>query len=94
VLEEADNTRASVQEVRRESLDLSRAPDGGSVAFDTAFTVEGVVSHLNHVHLRLNRYHARYRMEPVDGLWKITGADQLSAERVTAEEKPDPAAGT
>ena len=89
VLEEADGAIATVQRVDISGLTTTPSDDQRAIDITAGWTVNGVVSHLGHVHLRTNRYTASYRMEPVDGLWKITAADQLLAERLSAEEKPN-----
>jgi hypothetical protein len=57
----------------------------GTAGFDARckWNVAGSVGHWGHIHQRVNQYDAVLRIEPVDGVWKITGLELLQEERVS-----------
>ncbi len=91
LMEEADGAAATVQRVDVLETSLSPSEIGDSILVTAHWTVEGVVAHNKHVHLRVNEYSARYTMAPVEGLWKFTDVEQISADRILANETPAPA---
>jgi hypothetical protein len=46
------------------------------------WNVAGSVGHWGHIHQRANQYEAAIVVEPVDGVWKITGLELLSERRL------------
>jgi hypothetical protein len=40
------------------------------------------VGHWGHIHIRKNQYEANIIVEPVKGVWKITGLELLEEKRV------------
>ena len=46
------------------------------------WNVSGSVWHWDRVHTRENQYQARFVVESVDGLWKITDVEILQEERL------------
>jgi hypothetical protein len=80
-LQNQGGARARVKTVEVDDLDAEPAPGG---AFDAAVTwnVAGSVGHWGHVHQRKNRYRARVRVAPVDGVWKLVDLEVLEEERL------------
>jgi hypothetical protein len=64
--------RAKVKAVELTDLDVQSGKNGGFVAAST-WMVAGSVGHWGHIHERRNQYRARLNIEPVDGVWKLTG---------------------
>ncbi len=64
--------RAKVKAVELTDLDVQSGENGGFVAAST-WMVAGSVGHWGHIHERRNQYRARLNIEPVDGVWKLTG---------------------
>ncbi len=46
------------------------------------WNVAGSVGHWGHIHQRTNQYEARFTVEAIDGVWKITSLDVLQEERL------------
>jgi hypothetical protein len=40
------------------------------------------VGHWGHIHQRVNQYVADLQIEPVDGVWKITGMELIEEQRL------------
>lgn len=82
-LENQGGARAKVQEVVMVESS-HEALGGGEVGFVSTCTwnVSGSVGHWGHVHTRENQYQARFVVEAVDGLWKITKLELLQEERL------------
>ena len=74
--------RAKVKDI--ELLEVESRPLEGSqgIAAHTRWNVSGSVGHWGHVHTRTNQYEADLTIEPVDGLWKLTGLTILQEERL------------
>ncbi len=49
---------------------------------DCKWNVSGSVGHRGHVHTRTNQYEAELRVQPVDGVWKVTNLQVLQEERL------------
>ena len=61
----------------------SRPPsDGSGFVSECTWNVSGSVGHWGHVHRRTNQYRATLRIEPVDGVWKITALEVLDEVRL------------
>jgi len=73
--------RAKVKEVELVDLD-AEAVDGGGFRATARWNVGGSVGHWGHVHRRANQYRAELRVDPVDGVWKITELEILEQERL------------
>jgi hypothetical protein len=80
VVAQAGGAQAKVQEVEIESARPARK--GRGYVFDTTWTAAGSVGHWGHVHMRINRYNANITVEPVGGVWKITGMEILDEVRI------------
>ena len=46
------------------------------------WNVMGSVGHWGHIHQRTNQYKAELTIQPIDGVWKVTGLELLQEERV------------
>ena len=73
--------RAKVKELELIELETESGRNGGFVASVT-WNVAGSVGHWGHVHRRTNQYKARLGIEPVGGVWKLTGLELLEEERL------------
>jgi len=82
VLQSQGGARAKVNEVELQPVEPVALPGRAGFRVDADWTVEGSVGHWGHIHRRLNRYRAGMTVEPVAGVWKITGMDVTSEERV------------
>jgi len=72
--------RAKVQEIELTGLAILDSDDGLSVRCQ--WNVAAAVGHWGHIHQRVNRYVADLRLEPVDGVWKITGMELIEEQRL------------
>jgi hypothetical protein len=81
-LENQGGARAKVKEV--EVLSAESEPLDGVTGFAAQGTwnVAGSVGHWGHIHQRRNQYEARFTIEAIDGVWKITGLEILQEERL------------
>ncbi len=59
-------------------------PSGGGIGFvaDCRWNVTGSVGHWGHIHQRRNQYNAVVTVRAVDGVWRITGMELISEERL------------
>jgi len=53
-----------------------------ALMFHSKWTAMGTVGHWGHIHIRKNQYDANITVEPVDGIWKITGLELLEEKRI------------
>jgi len=72
--------RVKVKDVNLESIEFEDH-DVGLRAVCT-WDVMGSVGHWGHIHQRVNRYVAEMTVEPVDGIWKITGLEIMEEQRI------------
>jgi hypothetical protein len=82
------------------TADSTPPADERSFAVQSTWTVSGTVEHWGHIHTRTNRYQAVFYLQPVEGVWKLTGMNLLDQERLRfetglrevkiEETKPDP----
>jgi hypothetical protein len=72
--------RAKVQEV--EMLDVEVEREGAGFRARSTWNVAASVGHWGHIHQRRNQYVADLTIEPVDGVWKITGLELIQEERL------------
>ena len=81
-LENQGGARAKVKEV--EVLSAESEPLDGVTGFAAQGTwnVAGSVGHWGHIHQRRNQYEARFTVEAIAGIWKITGLEILQEERL------------
>jgi hypothetical protein len=72
--------RAKVQRVEMRDIELKDTGDG--FAARCTWSVAAAVGHWGHIHQRVNSYVADLRIDPVDGVWKITGLELIEEERI------------
>ena len=72
--------RAKVQEV--EMLNVEAEREGVGFRARSTWNVAASVGHWGHIHQRRNQYVAELSVEPVDGVWKITGLELIQEERL------------
>jgi hypothetical protein len=80
-LQSQGGARVRVKQVELGELALEPTASG-SFSAKTTWTVAGSVGHWGHLHTRTNRYRALLSVEARDGLWKLTGIDIESEERL------------
>ena len=73
--------RAKVKDIEVVDLATRTGENGGFIA-NATWNVAGSVGHWGHVHQRRNRYQAELDIQPVDGVWKLTGLEILQEERL------------
>ncbi len=62
--------------------DHQNSQDERSFAVKSTWTVAGTVEHWGHIHTRTNQYQAVFYLEPVEGVWKLTGMNLLDEQRL------------
>lgn len=67
-----------------ELLSLASRADGATVKMDAKWRVLGTVGHAEHMHVRGNAYSAGLVLEPVDGVWRLTGFELRDVDRTDA----------
>jgi hypothetical protein len=67
-----------------ELLGLTSATEGDAVRMDAKWRVLGTVGHAEHMHVRGNTYSAELVIEPVDGVWRMTGFTLTDVDRTDA----------
>lgn len=67
-----------------ELLSLTAQSRGDVVAMDAKWRVLGTVGHAEHMHVRGNAYSAALTLEPVDGVWRLTGFALTDVDRTDA----------
>jgi hypothetical protein len=72
--------KAKVQEIQLLDLEMMDSDDGLTVR--CKWNVAAAVGHWGHIHQRVNQYVADLRLEPVDGVWKITGMELIEEQRL------------
>ncbi len=87
-LESEGGPVSRVEEVVIESVaKLGNGPDDGFRA-DATWTVRARVEHWGHVHVRTNRYTARFDVLAADERWRIAAFDVLDQQRVETWTRP------
>lgn len=81
ILKNQGGARAKVNELELEEVLPEPLPGGPGFELEAAWVVGGSVGHWGHIHQRRNRYRAELTVEPVGGVWKITGMNVTSEER-------------
>jgi hypothetical protein len=74
--------RAKVKEIEILEVEAHRAAGERAFTARSTWNVRGAVGHWGHIHQRINQYQADFRIEPVDGVWKITQLELLQEERI------------
>ena len=89
VVQQAGGARARVKEVKILDVAVSNLDDRPlGLLFQAKWTAMGKVGHWGHIHIRKNQYHANITVEPVDGVWKITGLELLEEKRIDPYAQP------
>ncbi len=80
---------AKVKKIEVTDVAVEDSPDS-SRALDlrSRWSAMGTVGHWGHIHTRQNEYEAIVTVEPVDGVWKITGLELLEEKRIDPYAKP------
>ena len=60
----------------------SSTPSGFSVRARNTCNIAAAVGHWGHIHQRRNQHVAELTVEPVVGVWKITGLELVQKERL------------
>lgn len=89
-MQEQGGAVARVTDVQWETIEPAAAtnsesqtqPDERSFAVKTTWTVAGTVEHWGHIHTRTNQYQALFFLEPIEGVWKLTGMNLLDEQRL------------
>ncbi len=82
-VQRAGGAQAKVNEVK--ILDAVMQPNTAhtlALKIKSTWTAQGSIGHWGHVHTRKNQYEANLTVEPVDGVWKITGLDMIEEKRI------------
>ncbi|MGH8654077.1 MAG: hypothetical protein ACREYE_18775 [Gammaproteobacteria bacterium] len=78
-------TRVRIKEVELLAvIDVPRPDSVPAFTLRSRWTALGTVGHWGHVHPRENFYEALVTIEPVTGVWKITGLEVLNEHRLDA----------
>jgi len=72
--------RAKVQEI--EMLEVDSESEGRGFRATSTWNVAASVGHWGHIHQRRNQYVAELKIEPVDGVWKITSLELIEEKRL------------
>ena len=72
--------RAKVQEIEMSEVESER--EGAGFRATCTWNVSASVGHWGHIHQRRNQYVAELTVEPVDGVWKITGLELIEEQRL------------
>ena len=81
-LENQGGAKTKVKEIEILTADSQPAETSPSFRSRVEWTVLGTVGHWGHIHQRKNRYQADLTIEPVGGVWKLTGLELLGEERL------------
>ena len=88
-VQRAGGAQAKVKEVEILEVAMQPHPDRPlALTFKSTWTALGTVGHWGHVHMRKNQYEAILTVEPVDGVWKITGLEMIEEKRIDPNTKP------
>jgi hypothetical protein len=89
VVTQAGGARARVKEVKILDVAVENLGDRPlALSFHSRWTAMGTVGHWGHIHMRKNRYEANITVEPVEGVWKITGLELLEEKRIDPYGQP------
>ncbi len=88
-VQRAGGAQAKVKKVEIVDVAMQPHPDRPlALTFKSTWTALGTVGHWGHVHTRQNQYEANLTVEPVDGVWKITGLEMIEEKRIDPNAKP------
>jgi hypothetical protein len=83
IVTQAGGARARVKEVKMLDARIEHKKERGlGLLIRARWTALGTVGHWGHIHTRENMYDANISVEPVDGVWKITGLELLEEKRI------------
>jgi hypothetical protein len=89
VVTQAGGAQARVKEIEIEDVTVEHLNEHPlALLFRSKWTAMGTVGHWGHIHMRKNRYEANITVEPVEGVWKITGLELLEERRIDPYAKP------
>jgi len=90
VVTQAGGARARVKEVEILDVKVNNLDDSPlGRLFQAKWTAMGSVGHWGHIHIRQNQYEADISVEPIDGVWKITGLELLEEKRIDPYANPE-----
>ncbi len=88
-VQRAGGAQAKVKKVEIIEVAMQPHPDRPlALTFKSTWTALGTVGHWGHMHMRKNQYEAKLTVEPVDGVWKITGMEIIEEKRIDPNTKP------
>jgi len=88
-VQRAGGAQAKVKKVEIIEVAMQPHPDRPlALTFKSTWTALGTVGHWGHMHMRKNQYEAILTVEPVDGVWKITGLEMIEEKRIDPNTKP------
>ncbi|TDJ43575.1 MAG: hypothetical protein E2O50_04450 [Gammaproteobacteria bacterium] len=73
--------RVKVKDIEIINLEAVSGNDG-AIEANVTWRVAGSVGHWGHLHKRQNQYEAKLTISPVAGVWKLTGMEVFSEERI------------
>jgi hypothetical protein len=83
IVTQAGVARARVKEVKILDAKIEQKKERGlALLIRARWTALGTVGHWGHIHTRENMYDANITVEPVEGVWKITGLELLEEKRI------------
>jgi hypothetical protein len=82
VLQNQGGARAKVKEIEIADAEMSPLADEVGFVSRCTWNVSGAIGHWGHIHVRKNQYQAELTVKPVEGVWKITGLELLSEQRL------------
>jgi len=82
VLRNQGGARTKVKQVELIEADSEALDRSAGFRSRCSWTVTGSVGHWGHIHQRSNQYEAVFTVEPVEGVWKLTGLELLSEKRL------------
>ena len=82
ILENQGGIKIKVKDVSIEDLALTGMSEDGGFSASVQWTASGSVGHWGHIHQRTNLYKALFKVQPIEGAWKITYMDLQEETRV------------
>jgi len=90
VVTQAGGAQARVKEIEILDVTVDHIDDRPlALLFHSKWTAMGIVGHWGHIHTRQNQYDANITVEPVDGIWKITGLELIEEKRIDSYAQSD-----
>ena len=89
VVTQAGGAQAKVRKIEILKVAVDHLDDRPlALLFRSKWTAMGNVGHWGHIHTRQNQYEANITVEPVAGVWKITGLELLEEKRIDPYANP------